>query len=156
MIPTLDTWQAMVSNMGSTTVTFSPNLSPALWLHLIRVPFTPGLGISFTDATDLATFTGHTAKAIPAAARPVVSDPLTGGQALPFPPPAGGFFWECTASPTLPETIYGVALSDDSTTVEGVDLLASETLPEPVTITTAGDFVQFTDAFMRFNPALLS
>jgi len=145
----------MIAAIGATTVTFDPRLSDPLWLFAVKVPFTPGLGLTLNDATDLATFTGSTPKVILTGARTPVTDPLTGRLTINLPGPVGGFLWTCSADPAAPETIHGVALSTDSTTVTTTKLCAAALLPEPVTITLAGDFVEFEDNKLQFNPAMV-
>jgi len=156
MKPTTKLWVTMIGQIGSDTVTFAPKLAAAMWILLVKVPFTPGLGLTLTDATDLATFIGSTPLAITAAVRPAVNDPLTSRQTINLPPPAGGFLWTCSTAPSPPETIYGVALSSSSTTVNGASLLAADLLDTPVTITNVNDFVKWTENQLEFNPAMVS
>lgn len=156
MIPTQDLYQLMVEGIGATTTSFTPSVADPCWLIPIKVAFTPGLGLTLTFATDAADFDGADPLPITGAARDFQLDPLTGSLFLNMPPPAGGFHWNCGTDPVPPQTIFGVALSNDSTTFAGGALLASALLDEPVTITSAGDAFDFGPARFTFNPAFVS
>jgi len=156
MIPVKKLWDLMIGQLGDTTVTFTVGLSSAMWILPVKVPFTPGLSLTFTDATDLATFAGSTPAAILTGERVPATDPLTGRLTINLPGPVGGFLWTCTADPAVPETIYGVCLSSSSTTIDTTKAFASALLPEPVLISLAGDFVEFEDNKLQFNPAMVS
>lgn len=85
----------------------------------------------------LATFTGGAAKAGAAGAQQAGVDPITGQQVITNLAPAGGWRWECTVAPLVPETIRGFILTDNA----GAVLLAMAVLGAPITISAVGDFV---------------
>lgn len=107
-----------------------------LKVHLIKADFDPGNATDFTTLTE-ATFTGSTAKAATAGAQTSGWDPERGAPVIILKEPAGGWTWECTADPASPETIYGIAVTDNTS----ADTLWSEKLATPVTIAAAGDIV---------------
>lgn len=150
MTPVEAVTEAMLAAIGADTVT----LAGACWVIPIKTNFTPDPAPTLVDA-DIADFTGATPKACGAAARPVLVDPATGNLFLNMPPPAGGFLWTASDAVNLPQTIYGVALSSDSTTVEGADLLGTQLLDAPLTLTGAGETVQLDSVtFTLILPAL--
>jgi len=155
MLPTQSAFTRFVDQIGSATVTFSPSLADALWIVPIKTAFTPGLPLVLTDA-DMADFPGVVPKSIAAGSRSHGVDPLTGRLQITLPGPIGGFLWQASGDVTPPQTIYGVALTSDSLTVEGADLLASALLPEPVTMSNTFDIVEFEDNRLVFNPAMVS
>ena len=94
----------------------------------------------------LATFTGSTPKAGAAGSQQAGVQSLTGQQVITILAPAGGWRWECTATPGVPETIYGFALIDDA----GAVVLAAAVLDTPVTIAAIGDFIDLGAVSMQF------
>lgn len=147
MNPTLDLVTSMMTELGSDTTM----LAGALFAIPIKTPFTPDLVPTLVDA-DMADFAGSAPKATGAAVRPVITDPNTGDLYLNIPPPAGGFFWVTTSGANLPQTIYGVVLSSDSTTVEGGVLMGSQLLNDPVPLNASGQGVDGGD--LRFTLVL--
>lgn len=101
---------------------------------LIASPFTPSENLVIGDLT-LATFTGSTPLAGATGTQQVGVSPSTGDQIITIKDPAGGYRWECTATPTAPETIYGFALMDNA----GAVLLAVEAFDTPITISASGE-----------------
>jgi len=156
MKPTQVLWEAMVNQIGSTTVTFDALLANQGHFWLVKTPFTPGLALSLNTVDDKATFPGVTPLTNTGAAIPALIDPLTGRLVLQINLPAGGLVWVCGADPSEPETIYGMVYSDSSTTFNAPHALASCLLPEPLTITNAGQFVEVDDSKLTFNPAMVS
>lgn len=129
--------------LGADTLTFSPPLSTLLYLSLIKVPYTPSPALVLSDTTDRADFTGSTALIIPAAVRVPATDPITGEVVLSLPPPAGGPKWTTSDAVNLPQTIYGMAMSQSSTSFAVAKLMAV-TLPfeTPITLTAAAQMVE--------------
>lgn len=119
----------------------------AMNVHLIAEAFTPTLDTDFT-ALQEATFTGSAAKAAGTGAQQVFNDPTNGTRVLQILEPAGGWTWECTATPASAETIYGYALTDTANAVtHGTGLL-----PTPVTINLAGQGITLPNVRINFNP----
>lgn len=116
-----------------------------LEVALIVSPFTPGENMVIGDVT-LASFTGSTAKPCQAPPQQAGIDPATQEQVVTVIAPAGGWRWECTATPGVPETIYGFCLISS----DGLLLQAVQLLPSPVAITEAGDFIDLGAIEMRF------
>jgi len=122
--------------IGETLATIVP-LDQASALNrvaLVMAPFTPSEDLALGDLT-LATFDGSTAKTVALGAQQVGIDPTTGEQRITVPDVVGGWRWETTGTTNLPQTIYGFVLYDS--TGPG-PLIASETLPSPVTLTEVG------------------
>lgn len=149
MQPTQELLNRLVAAQGADTTTFSPPLAIDLWLHPIKEPFTPGPALTLLD-TDLADFAGSAAKTTPDAVRALEFDPLSGELVLNIPEPIGGWRWVTTSGLNLPQTIYGVALSDDSATVEGPQLLAAAVFDTPITLTTASMAVEWPSVNFRY------
>lgn len=93
-----------------------------------------------------ATFTGGDPKAGASGAQQVGTDPVTGDQVITILAPVGGWRWECTADPTLPETIYGWALINDAEDA----ILAAAILPAPIAISESGQFIDLGAVNMTF------
>lgn len=155
LIPVTAEYVAMVTAIGDATVTFTPPLAQALWLHPIKAPFTPGPAPALTDA-DIADFAGSTAKSYAAAARKVFQNPVTGDLAINMPTPTGGNIWATSATTNLPQTIYGAVLSSSSITIEGGAMIASGVLPDPVVLTAAFQEVDAGTVRFLFNYPLYS
>lgn len=150
MTPTETLVTEMLTMLGADTVT----LAAANFLIPIKTPFTAGPNPILVDA-DIADFDGSTPLATGAATRPVYSDSATGDLFLSMPPPAGGFIWHTTGVTNLPQTIYGVALSTDSTTVEGADLMGTVAFDTGVVLNAVGQVVQQDEVrFTLILPAL--
>jgi len=156
MLPTQVLWDAMVNQIGSTTVTFDALLANQGHFWLVKTPFTPGLALSLNTADAKATFPGTTPLTNTGGAIPALIDPLTGRLVLRLNLPADGLVWICSTDPSEPETIYGMVFSDSSTTFNSPHALASCLLPEPVTISNAGQYVEVDDSEFTFNPAMVS
>ena len=108
----------------------------AMHLHLAMAPFSPSSNLIVADFTE-ATFTGATAKDAGTGNQTVFTDPVTGLRTIQIKEPAGGWTWVCTAGTGLPQTIYGVYLTDNGDT----HLYGSMLLDTPITITTSGQGV---------------
>jgi len=116
-------------------------------IALVKEAFTPDENLAIGDLT-LADFTGSTPLALGAGTQLAGNDPETGDQRVTMKDPAGGLRWESTNTANLPQTIYGFALTDNA----GTGLLATELLPNPLTITEAGQEVTIGSA--RFTIVL--
>lgn len=134
MIPTNALLQEMAIRIGSDTVT----LDKILYLWPIQEPFVPTPGVSFVN-DDAASFDGSEPLSATAAARWVGTDPATGENLLVIDPPAGGWRWYVGGTTDLPQTIYGVALGDSSTSLTAGAIYGSALLEEPVELTANGD-----------------
>lgn len=133
--------------LGNLLAANVPTLAPvaANQIALIAAPVTPNEDLVFSDLT-LATFTGSAPLAGAAGAQQVGIRPTTQEQVITIIAPIGGWRWECSATPTDPEVIYGYALINDA----GDALLAMALLPDPVTISQATDFIDIGAAQMTF------
>lgn len=105
-------------------------------IALIAAPFTPGENLTIADLT-FATFTGSAPKAGATGSQQAGIDPATQDQVITILAPAGGYRFECTATPSSPESIFGYAL----TTHLGAVLLGVVLFPAPLSIAEAGDFI---------------
>lgn len=144
-----ETW---LVDIGAAAGDNQGQLATALYVWPIIVPFTPGLDTVLVTATDKGTFAGSTAKVVASGARVPVTDPLTNEVAIQLPEPAGGFSFITTSGTNLPQTVHGLAISDDSTTFDGADLLGTALLPEPVELTATAQLVTVDSVEFRFIP----
>lgn len=110
-------------------------------LHLAKNSFVPGPGLTLASLQE-ATFTGSAAKVAGTGNQTVFVDPLTSAFNIEVLEPAGGWHWNCTVDPAPAETIFGVYLTDNA----GAVLYASQLLPAPVTISAAGQGLDFANA----------
>ncbi len=140
--------------MGELLAADSTYLAPAVngnKVSLIAAPFTPDENLVLGNLT-LATFTGSAAKVAGTGTQGTGVDPATGEQIITILDPAGGWRWECTAAPGAPETIYGIALTDNGVTV----LYGVEPFDVPVTIAAVGDQVQVGNVKLTVNSSPIS
>jgi len=112
-------------------------------IMLIKSPFTPGENLVVGELTE-ADFDGSAAIAGATGAQQCAIDPLTGDQIVTIKDPAGGYRWEVTGTTNLPQTIYGVALVDNTKAT----LLAVEAFEMPIPLTGVGEEVAFPRAIM--------
>lgn len=124
-----------------------PTLAPAAAnkIALIAAAFTEQEDLVLGDLT-FATFTGSTPKAGAAGAQQAGINPLTGDQCITNLAPAGGWRWECTAAPAVPETIFGYALTDNA----GAIVLAVEQLVDAIVVANIGDTIDLGAVQMTF------
>lgn len=116
----------------------------ALKVHLIQAPFTPGADTSFGDLTE-ATFTGATAKSPATGAQQAFFDPVAGSWVVQLTEPAGGWHWVTTDAVSLPQTVYGYAVTNGAGSVT----FGSALLDNPVNLVASGDAVDI--GFLRFT-----
>jgi hypothetical protein len=118
-------------------------------LHLAQAAFTPSLGLligSFTEAT----FTGYAAIAAGATgAQNQFFDPATGNSIVEVKPPVGGWLFKATSSAGLPQTIYGSYLTDSAS----ANVLGSQLLSAPVTMTASGQAIEIPNVRFTFPPS---
>lgn len=125
-VPAAQNLAAMV-NLGADTLTWAH----ALTCGLVMADFLESPAIAWGDLTN-ATFTGSAAKTISAGVRVTGIDPATGDVLMNIDPPTGGFYWETTATTSLPQTIFGMWLGNDTLGFGNGTLLAAVHLNEPV------------------------
>lgn len=101
---------------------------------LVMAPFTPSPSTAYADLV-LATFTGATPKVVALGAQGSAQDPVSNQMVITIVEPLGGWRFVTSDAVNLPQTIYGYALYDSA---GGPDLLASQLLPEPITLVAAG------------------
>ena len=116
----------------------------ALHVHLVAAPFTPD-GQTDVAALTLATFTGSAALAAGAAPQQVGVDPITNEVLVTLKEPAGGWRWECTVAPGVPETIVGYVVTDNADT----DTFGSGLLAVPVPVSAVNHVVHIPDVTLR-------
>jgi hypothetical protein len=117
----------------------------SMHVHLYKNALAPELDSVLGDFTE-ATFTGHTALAMTSGVQPVYYDALTGNLTILLQSPAGGLHWICTVTPVVPETIYGVYVTDTANAV----LIGAVQLPTPQTISAAGQGIEVPDLTVQF------
>lgn len=134
MVPT----KALRLQLGELLAADLTTLAPvaANKIKLINAPFVESEGLALGDLS-FATFTGSAAKAGASGAQQAGIDPATQEQKITNLAPAGGWRWECTATPGSPEDIYGYALVDDGNTT----LLGTHMFPTAVSIAEEGDYI---------------
>lgn len=140
--------------MGTLLAADTTTLAPAVGgnkVSLIAAAFTPGENLVLADLT-LAAFTGSAAKTAGTGTQGSGVDPATGEQIITILDPAGGWRWTCTVAPGAPETIFGIALTDNTIAT----LLGIEALDTPVVIAAVGDMVQVGVVSFRINAAPIS
>lgn len=121
MIPSQSVADAMVALLAADTATLA-NATPNK-VALVASSFTPSRALAL-GAITLATFTGSTPLSAGSGTQQVFTDPVTGLKLIQVKEPAGGWNWICSATPTLPETIYGwVLLVNDLSAILGSGLL---------------------------------
>lgn len=116
----------------------------ALHAHLIKEPFTPDNSTDFTTLTE-ADFDGYAALGAGTGVQQQFSDPVTGRLVVQMKEPAGGWHWQTTGVTNLPQTIYGVVLTntDDDETFGAV------LFDTPITLTGTGQAIDV--PFLRFE-----
>jgi len=135
MLPMVAVRKQVGELLAADATTLAPAAS-ANKVALIAAAFTPSENLVIGDLT-LASFTGSAPIAGETGAQQSGTDPATQDQVITILAPAGGYRFECTASPATPESIYGYCLTNNAGTV----LLAVAMLPTPVVIATSGDFI---------------
>jgi len=143
MLPTKSVRQQLGILLAADTTTLAP--VAANKVALVMAPFVPSENLVLADLT-LADFTGSTPIAGVAGAQLVGTDPATLQEVITNKAPAGGWRWITTALTHLPETIYGYALIDNA----GATLIATATLPQPVTLSEIGDFIDLGSLELTF------
>jgi len=107
---------------------------PKVWL--VAESFVPGKTTAKADLT-IATYTGSAAKSATAGVQQAFIDPTTGDYVVQLIAPAGGWVFECTATPAEPEDIFGYVV----TNADGTKTYGSEAFDEPQTIELIGQAV---------------
>ncbi len=148
MLPAFD----LRSQIAAASSASGIGLGGTLCVHLIKTPFTPADNITFVDA-DEADFGGYQGKDEVNTAITPNLDPATGEFIQQVPTPAGGWKWTCTSTTgTMPQTIYGVAVTtgDHTTGLTAATPEMTMLLPEPITISTPGQFIEIENVQLRF------
>lgn len=150
MQPTNVVLEALADLLAEDTATLAP-AALANHVHLIQEAFTPGVDTDFTTLL-AADFTGSTAKNVGVGAQQVFIDAETSERVIQLLEPAGGWHWEATDGVNLPQTIYGVVLTDNANAVT----LGSALLPEPIVLSGAGQGFNLNQLQFRFSTTPLS
>jgi len=143
MIPTLAIREKAMQLLAADTATLAPAAN-ACKASLIREPFTPLESLALGDLT-LADFDGSTALLAGTGTQPEGLDPATSDSIITILAPAGGWRWETTGVTNLPQTIYGVALTDNGITT----LFATAALATPITLTATNQVVNLDALTLR-------
>jgi hypothetical protein len=112
---------------------------------LIKAPFTPNENMLPANITP-ADFTGADPIDVPVGAQSIGIDPNSQQWVIDIKMPVGGWRWQVTALDNLPQTIYGFAMLDNGMT----NIVCIETLPVPITLTAAFDYVNIGEAKTTF------
>jgi hypothetical protein len=138
MIPTKAIRNACMELLAADTATLAAVAANKIFLYVNNA--TPSENSVLADFTP-ATFTGSGSKLVTAGVQPNGYVPATQDSRIDLSPPAGGFRWECTATPTPAETCYGYCLTDNG----GVTLLAAQRFTTPIVIASIGDAIALSD-----------
>jgi len=136
VIPTRLALQEINSTFVANDAIFGED--PAHQVILVISSFVPGPDLQLTDLTE-ATFPGYSEITVPAPPQLAILDNDTGRFGAVLKEPVGGYKWVCTAAPDPSQVVYGWALADS----DG-NLWFTELLPEPITISDVGNFVELT------------
>jgi len=150
MQPSQVTLNAIPELLAADTATFAA--VTAMHVHLVAQAFTPAPALVDATTLTLATFTGSAAKVAGTGTQQVFLDTQTGLLTLQVIEPVGGWTWECTATPGVPETIYGWILTDTA----DAEILGCALLAAPVEINSAGQGITVDRvrlAFSNNNPS---
>jgi hypothetical protein len=134
-------------SLGSLLAADVPTLAPvaANKIALIAADFTPSESLVLADLT-FAAGTGMAPIAGVAGAQIVGNDPITQEQVITIKAPAGGWHWISSVPFTVPDTLFGYALTNGAGTV----LLGVTKLDQPITIGNTGDFFDAGEVDIRF------
>jgi len=146
MQPTRALWRRGPDLLSADATTLAP---PALanHVHLAIANFVPGLDLLLAGLTE-ATFPGYAALDVGVGAQDVYYDAADGLLTIRLVEPAGGWNWISTGAPGVPETIYGLYVTDNADAV----LLGSMLLEDPVTIDAIGQGLGVGDITLKFLP----
>jgi len=103
--------QLLAADTGTLAQAADPNHAV-----LLKAAFTPGEGVLMADLTP-ADFDGSTPLECELGTQEEGIDPNTGDAIITLGPPAGGWRWEVTGVTNLPQTIYGIAFTNEAETV---------------------------------------
>jgi hypothetical protein len=146
--------KAVRLELGNLLAADSTTLAPGVTANkiaLIMNPFALSENLRLADLT-FATFTGSTAISGATGAQEVGVDPTTLQQVIEIKAPIGGYRWITGDTVNLPQTIYGYALTDST----GANLLGVASLPTPIILQDAGQFVSIDPVFMTIVPQPIS
>jgi len=136
MQPTDYIFNQLAALLAADTGTLAPATLPPQ-LVPVKAPFTPGVGL-VVGALTLADFATSTAISTIVGSQNAVQNPLTFERMVEMKIPAGGWRWTVTALTNLPQTIYGVALLDNTLAI----VYGAALLPTPILLTTVGQVVE--------------
>lgn len=146
MVPVSALETAMTTTLATST---TANLSVALKVQGVIIPFTPGEDMSSLTAADLPATTIVGGISVTAATRIASRDPLTGDYQISVQPPAGGFQELSLAGGSYPVTIYGKILTKTPHAIPD-DIIASEAFPEPITLSAANQLLEYDKVELSF------
>jgi len=124
-----------------------PMASPASpWkVGLFTNNIQPNADTVLADLTE-ASFTGYAKVTTTTGDSETQNDPLSGERVVYFPPPAGGFHFEATATPGAPVNVYGFFLCDNA----GTTLLGAQHFGSPIVISGVGQAINIAEVGIRF------
>lgn len=124
----------------------SPGIAEKFTIKLVIAPFSPSIDLVASDLT-YATTDGLDPKDSPTGVNSLWGiDPATQEQIVTIDEPAAGWLWQLTGVTGAPYVVYGFACFDPHTPA---NLLATELLPSPVTLTNIGDQLDIGRATFR-------
>ena len=113
-------------------------------IALLMANFVPSESLAVGDVV-LATFDGSTPILVGLGAQPEGLDPNTNDSIITLKPPVGGWRFETTGVTNLPQTIFGFVLLNKLLDT----LLASASLPAPITLTAVNQVIELSDVHIR-------
>lgn len=129
---------AIATLLSTDTATFADPLF--VQAFLVKADFALSSNLLMADLT-LADFTGNPTKDATVAGGLVGINPVTAQRTISFKTPLGGWRFNCTATPTPAQNIYGVGVK---ALTSGL-LLAVKKYATPILIQVAGDFIHEPD-----------
>jgi len=108
----------------------------AFHVKLAKSPFTPGGLLDPATITE-ADFDTYVPLDGSAAAQTFGFDPLTSQQVIQLSEPAGGWYWQTNGTANMPQTIYGVYITNHADTA----ILASQLLDTPIVLNAIGQII---------------
>jgi len=144
MQPSRGLWRRGPDLLAADATTLAQAMN-ALHMHLAAQNFVPGLDLDLGTLVE-ATFPGYAALDVGLGNQPIFYDALSNLLTIRLLEPVGGWNWVSTGVPGVPETIYGLYLTDNADAI----LYGSQLLPDPVTISTTGQGVGVGDVTLQF------
>jgi len=139
--------RALREKMAQLLAADATTLAPATDANLVtlaQAAFNPSELLAIGDVTP-ADFDGSDPIEITVGVQAEGLDPLNADAIITLSPPVGGFRFETTGTTNLPQTIYGVYVTDNGAT----KILCSKLLDQPITLTTINQVIDLGDLNLR-------